>query len=428
MERQQAQNILEQVLSYRRSEHLELSLGGSISANTRFANNVITQNTSQKDAQLSVTAAFGQKVGSASTNRLDEESLRNVVSRAEQIAQTAEPDTEYLPPVGPSEYAVIDAYDEATAEASPQTRAAAVQRSAAFCEQKSLKMAGHFRSGWGFGAIANSAGVFGYHRSSSVGYTSSVMSGDSSGWAESSGHSLAQVDPTQATETAANKALLSQEPREIEPGGYTVILEPAAVAEYLSYLFYSMNAKAAHEGRSAFTGKEGTKLGVDALHIHSDPQNTECPATPFFGNGIPTKPIDWIKDGVLKNLSYSRYWAQHTEHPYTGGPTNFLMDGTEASLDDLIATVDKGLLITRFWYIRFVDPMKLLLTGMTRDGLFWIENGQVQHGVKNLRFNESPLEVIANIEMFGKPQRVHGDCVVPPLKVKNFRFTSSTSF
>ena len=205
-------------------------------------------------------------------------------------------------------------------------------------------------------------------------------------------------------------------------------MEPAAVAELLSYMFYSMDAKAAHEGRSAFTGKEGTRIGTDAVHIYSQPQHPQCPAHPFFSNGLPTTNIDWIENGVLKNLVYDRYWAQHTEHAYTGSPTNFIMGGADTSLEDLIASVDKGILITRFWYIRFVDPMKLLLTGMTRDGLFWIENGEIQYGIKNLRFNESPLNVIANIEMLGKPMRVHSYMCVPPLQVKDFTFTSGTSF
>ncbi len=428
MERQQAEQILERTLSYRRADHLELSLGGSVSANTRFANSAITQNTSQKNAILNVTAAFGQKVGHASTNKLDTDALRDVVARAEQIAKNAEPDTEYLPPVGPSKYAEIPAYDEKTAVAIPQVRAEPVHRATKFCGRQSLKLAGHFTTGWRFHAIANSEGVFGYHRSSSAGYASTVMTEDSSGWAESRRNALDQVQPMQVTRIASEKALRSQQPREVPPGDYTVIMEPAAAAELLSCMFYSMDAKAAHEERSAFTGKEGTKIGTEAVHIYSRPQHPECPSSPFFGNGIPTMDVDWIQDGVLKNLSYSRYWAQHTGHAYTGGLTNFIMDGTDASLDDLIASVDKGILITRFWYIRSVDPMKLLLTGMTRDGLFWIENGEVQYGIRNLRFNESPLEVIANIEMLGSPVRVLSNCYVPPLKVRDFTFTSGTSF
>jgi len=351
-----------------------------------------------------------------------------VVTRAEQIAMHAEPDTEYLPPVGPSEYVETPAYDEATATATPQTRAEVVQASAEFCDQQGLQLAGHFETGWDFRAIANSQGVMGYHRRSTVDYTNTVMTSSSSGWAESTGEKLSQVHPMQAVEVAAQKATAGQHPREIPPGKYTVVMEPVAVANLLSYMFYSMDAKTAHEGRSAFTGKEGEQIGTKEVNIHSQPHHPHCPASPFFSNGIPTMDVNWIQNGVLENLSYSRYWAQHTGHRYTGFATNFIMDGTEASLNDLIASVDKGLLITRFWYIRFVDSMKLLLTGMTRDGLFWIEDGAIQYGVKNLRFNESPLNVIANIEMPGTPVRVDCSTYVPPLKVKEFNFTSGTSF
>ena len=428
MERQQAEHILSQTLTFKQSDHLELSLHGGIEANTRFANNTITQNTVQKNVTLHVSAAFGQKIGHASTNRLDPDSLREVVNRAEQIASHSEPDTEYLPPAAPSEYIEIPAYDEVTAKTSPQVRAEAVKDAIKFCERQKLQLAGHFATGYQFDAIANSQGMVGYHRHSSANYTNTVMTSSSSGWAESVGETLDQITPKETVEIACQKALTGQSPKEIPSGKHMVVMTPSAVAGLLSYMFYSMDAKAADEGRSAFSELEGRKIATDGVQIYSHPQHSACPASPFFSNGLPTTNVYWIRRGILENLAYSRYWAQHTGHAYTGHPTNFIMDGTDASLDTLIASVDQGLLITRFWYIRFVDPMKLLLTGMTRDGLFWIENGTVQYGVKNLRFNESPLNVINNIEMFGEPKRVDGSSHVPSLKIRDFTFTSGTSF
>ena len=428
MERQQAEHILSQTLSFKQSDHLELSLHGGIEANTRFANNTITQNTVQKNITLYVSAAFGQKVGHASTNRLDQDSLREVVNRAEQIALHSEPDTEYLSPATPSKYMEISAYDEVTAKTSPQVRAEIVKNAIEFCERQKLQLAGHFATGYQFDAIANSEGIVGYHRHSTANYTNTIMTSSSSGWAESAGETLDQITPKETVEIACQKALTGQLPKERPAGKYMVVMTPSAVAGLLNYMFYSMDAKAANEGRSAFSGLEGRKIANDEVQIYSHPQHPACPASPFFNNGLPTRNVYWIREGTLENLAYNRYWAQHTGHTYTGSPTNFIMDGTDASLDTLIASVDQGLLITRFWYIRFVDPMKLLLTGMTRDGLFWIENGTIQYGVKNLRFNESPLNVINNIEMFGEPKRVGGSSHVPSLKIRDFTFTSGTSF
>ena len=428
MERQQAEQILSQTLAFKQSDHLELSLHGETEANTRFANNTITQNTVQRNVTLHVSAAFGQKVGHASTNRLDPDSLQEVVSRAEQIALHTKSDTEYLPPVNPRQYIEIPAYDEITAKASPQVRAEAVKNAIEFCERQKLQLAGHFATGYQFDAIANSQGMIGFHRHSTANYTNTVMTSSSSGWAESVGETLNQITPKKAVEIACQTALTGQSPKEIPPGKYTVVMTPSAVAELLSYMFNSMDAKVADEGRSAFSKLEGRKIGPDEVQIYSKPQHPACPASPFFNNGIPTTDVYWIRQGILENLAYNRYWAQHTGHVYTGSPTNFIMDGTDTSLNTLIASVDQGLLITRFWYIRFVDPMKLLLTGMTRDGLFWVENGTIQYGVKNLRFNESPLNVINNIEMLGKPKRVRGSSYVPSLKVRAFTFTSGTNF
>ena len=428
MERAQTEQILQQALSYQQADHLQVSLHGEVDANTRFANNTITQNTAQKDAALGVTAAFGQQVGHANTNRLDRDSLREVVQRAEQIAQSTAPDTEYLPPVGPQSYLDIDAYDHATAEVTPQARAEMIQKAIQKCEVQGLDLAGHFSTGWRFSAIANSNAVMAYHRQSSASYTNTVMSPTSSGWAEVVSERLEQIQPLEAVDIACQKAKTSQSPRDIEPGQYTVILEPSAVSGVLGPLFYSLEAKAADEGRSAFSNKEGEQIGTSAVDLYSQPDHTGCPTRPFFGNGLPTDQVYWLKSGKLENLSYSRYWASRTGHAHTGSPTNMVMSGDDNTLQQMIASVEQGLLVTRFWYIRFVDPMKLLMTGMTRDGLFWIENGQICYGVKNLRFNESPLHVLANIEMMGQPCRTGGSAYVPPLKVQNFTFSSGTSF
>jgi len=221
---------------------------------------------------------------------------------------------------------------------------------------------------------------------------------------------------------------MARHPQEVPPGDYTVVLEPAALAELLAYMVWSMDAKAADEGRSPFTGKEGTAIAHEQVTLQSLPTHPECPSLPFFDDGMPAPDVSWIERGVLKTLVYSRFWAQKQGKPFTGFPTNLILQGGQHSLEELIAQVEDGLLITRFWYIRYVDPMQLLLTGMTRDGVYRIQDGQVSHAVKNLRFNESPLVVLQNVRLLGIPQRVEGSFLVPSAVVDGFTFSSTTTF
>lgn len=430
MTTEDTQAILEKTLSFVTAEHAEVTLSGFHQGATRFANNAITQNLAKTDASLSVRAAFGQQVGSASVNQFDEESLRRVVQRAEDIARHSEPDTEYLPPLEPQTYRDVPAFSQATADCTPEDRAAAVREALSAVSGNGLRSAGSLTTEDSFVAVANSEGLFGFHRRSEAHFVDTVMTEDSSGWAEVVTPDVRAIDESTVARVARQKAEAARNPRAVEPKAYTVILEPAAVAELLSFLAWSLDAKAADEGRSALSGKWGTPIAASDVNLRSEPAHPDCPMYPFFGDGLPTPDVTWIENGVLKNLAYSRFWAQKTGHEVTGWPTNLIMDGGDATLEDMIASVERGLLITRFWYIRHVDPMKLLLTGMTRDGLFWIENGEIQHGVKNLRFNESPLNMLQNVEMRGPVARSgrYLGCLVPALKVRDFRFTSGTTF
>ncbi len=434
----ETREILERALSFAQADHTEVSLSGSSEASTRYANNAITQNVAKTQMHLTVRAAVAKGeqfcVGSASVNDFSDEAMRRVVAKAEEIAATSRrigtPDTEYLPPVGPQTYLPINGFSPRTAEATPDDRARVIRTCTERVAAQGLNSAGSYATEWGFTAIANSAGNFAYHRRSHARFVSTVMSDDSSGWAEAVHEDVDGVRAAEATDIAMQKALAARNPQTIEPGRYTVLFEPAAVAGLLSFFAWSLDAKAAHEGRSCFSGKEGEKIGADCVHIFSDPADPRCPTAPFFGDGLPTMRVDWVKDGVLTNLSYSRFWAQKTGHDFTGSPTNLLMDGASefADSEQLLASVERGVLVTRLWYIRFVDPMKLLLTGMTRDGLFWIENGKIAHGLKNMRFNDSPLNLLKNIVALGKPVRAETYAVVPPLVVKDFHFSSGTTF
>ena len=254
-----------------------------------------------------------------------------------------------------------------------------------------------------------------------------------------SGYAIADVtDPAKLnakalTQRAADKALGSVNARAIEPGKYTVILEPAALMagddlSLLGGLMYGLNARSADEGRSFMTKKgggnrKGEKLFDERINIYSDPMNAEVPGSAFDGEGLPTKRLSWIEKGVVKNLSYSRFWAEKNKVTATAFPSGFIMAGGTQSTAELIKSTAKGILVTRLWYIREVDPQTLLYTGLTRDGTFYIENGAIKFPIKNLRFNESPIIMLNNIEAIGRPQRLAG-CLIPPLKIRDFTFTS----
>ena len=426
----EAREVVSRALSFVHADHAEAVLAGGIEQSTRFANSAITQNIVKQQSSLSVRVAFGNRVGVASTTRYAEDDLRRTVERAEELARLAEPDTEYLPPPGPAQYPQTSCFVAQTVEATPEQRAEAIRAAISACESQGLRASGSFTTDGGFMAVANTNGLATYTSESFARFIITAIGEDSSGWAESCSRDVREISAEAAARKASEKALAAAHPRDVEPGAYPVILEPAAAGEMLSYMVYSLDAKAAHEGRSAFSGKEGQRIADDAVTVVSSPSDERCPAPPMFSDGMPVPDVTWISKGVLTNLACSRFWAQKTGRVFTGWPRNLILDGGRASLDDLIAGMERGILVTRFWYIRTVDPMKLLLTGMTRDGLFWVENGKIRHGLKNLRFNESPINMLAQVEGMATPS-LTGEGVfalISPLLVKEFRFSSGTVF
>lgn len=423
--------LLEGALSRCGAEHAEASYFEEHGASTRFANNAITQNISKRSASVTVRAAFGQRVGQASTTDCSPDALRECVARAEAIARAAEPNTDYLPPPGPQQYAAVDGYDERISGVTPEERAAGIRQAIQVAEAAGLQSAGSYATNSYHMATANSAGLRYEQRLSGTQFVMTAMAGDSSGWSETGGPRWGDADPVRTAETSTRKALAAREPREIPPGEYTVILEPPAATYFFLNLAWSLDAKAAHEGRSALTGKERERVGVPGVTLSTQPTHPEVPTRAAGEDGLALPSTTWIDQGVIRTLAYSRFWAHNTGHTFTGRPVNLIMAGGDASLDDLIAGVDRGVLVTRFWYIRFVDPMKLLLTGMTRDGFYWIENGRVSHGLKNMRFNDSPLRCLGQISAFGRQERVpdtYHPALFPSLRLEGFRFTSGTSF
>jgi predicted Zn-dependent protease len=430
MKEKEARALLEKALGYATADATELTLTEENEASTRFANNTITQNIARANARLLVKSAFDNRVGMVRINRFDDESLSGAVRRAEEIARLSAPDTEYMPPVEPAACPYVEAWDEATERATPEFRARVIREGIAVVEQQGQNSAGSFATDGESTAFLNSRGHFAYHRATTARYICTAMTADSSGWAQSVSNSAEKVDGVSAAERASRKANIAANPRTVEPKPCTVILEPAAVADLLGFLAYGMDAKAADEGRSAFSGKLGQRIAAENITLYSQPDHPECPGSPIGEDGIPAPAVRWIENGALSNLSVSRFWAHRTGRPYTGSPANFLLSGGSDSLEKMIASTPEGILVTRFWYIRYVDPMKMLLTGMTRDGLFLIREGQIVSGLKNMRFNDSPLRVLSSVTALGAQELTGGYrlALMPAIKAEGFVFSSGTEF
>lgn len=431
MTRDELQHILKTILKTSTADDTVVSVHGERSASTRYANNIITQNLAKNQFLLSVNVAFGNKVGRSSTNEWDDDSIIRLVKRAEAIAKISPPDPEYMPPVEPQEYPQINSYYEATANFGPRQRAETIKEVLKVGEQNHLATAGAFTNAEKIMAVANSKSLFAYHRWTTARFTCTVMTSNSSGWAEAINEDIRGIDPTRLVMIAKEKAEQSVNPKEIEPGKYTVILEPPAVAEMLSFLFWmALDAKATDEGRTFMSGKAGQKIVAEDVILHSQPGHPQIHGLPFQYDGLVSPITTWIRRGIVGNLIYSRFWAKKKGVAPTGWPSNLIMEGGKSTLEDMVKSTEKGILITRFWYIRPVDPMTLLLTGMTRDGAFWIEKGKIRYGIKNLRFNDSPIRMLSNIELIGESKRTgeYFDMLLPTIKVKDFNFTSKTKF
>jgi predicted Zn-dependent protease len=258
--------------------------------------------------------------------------------------------------------------------------------------------------------------------------------GTGSGWAAADAQDWTRLDVRGVAQRAIEKARASRTPVAIEPGRYTVILEPQAVGDLVQLMIFYMGAREADEGRSPFVKQEGgSKVGekiVDQrINIYSDPTDPQLLAQPFDGEGLPLGRQEWVKDGVLQQMYYTRFWAQRSNKPPTGFPSSVKMAGGAQSMDQLIAATERGVLVTRLWYLREVDPRTILYTGLTRDGTFLIENGRISKAVRNFRFNDSPLFLLNNLDALGQPQRLAGteaggDVVMPAVKSHDFNFTS----
>jgi predicted Zn-dependent protease len=440
LSKEEAKKILEKVVGFSKADGIEANLNGNDGGNIRYARNSVSTSGEDSNVNLNVQSYVGKKVGSASINEFDDASLEKVVRRAEELSRLAPENSEFMEPLPQQTYGVESkTFIESTANITPEYRAQAAADSILPASKKDITAAGFLEDSRGFSSLMNSKGAFAYNKTTGVDFTVTMRSNDGtgSGWVARNFNDVSKLNTAEASAIAMEKALQSRNAKAIEPGKYTVILEPNAAADLLGLMLFAMNARQADEGRSFLSKKGGgTKLGEkivdERVNIYTDPWNEEVPTGNWAGNGLPRKKMDLIKNGSVANMIYDRYWASLKNAEPTPFPGNRIMEGGTASIEDMIKDTKKGVLVTRFWYIRAVDPQTLLYTGLTRDGTFYIENGKIKHPIKNFRFNESPVIMLNNLETLGKQMRVAsgggpgggGSSLIPAMKIRDFTFSS----
>jgi len=437
--KEESKKILEKVIAFSKADACEVNLNGTNGGNIRYARNSVSTAGENSDVTLIVQSNFGKKSGVATINEFDDASLEKVVRRSEELAKLAPENPEFMEPLPQQAYGESKTYFESTAKITPEYRAQAAANSINPAVAKDVTAAGFLEDNYSFTSMMNTKGLFAYNQSTGVNFTVTMRSNDGtgSGWVTRSFNDVSKLDTAEASRIAIDKALQSRQAKAIEPGKYTVILEPAASAELIRNMMFNMNARQADEGRSFLSKKGGgTKMGEkimdERVTIYTDPFNLDVPASPWSGDGQARKKMDIIKNGTVANMFYDRYWASQKNVASVPFPGNAIMEGGNASLEDLIKDTKKGILVTRFWYIRAVDPQTQLYTGLTRDATFFVENGKVKHPIKNFRFNESPVIMLNNVETLGKQVRVDVDggpgggasFLIPYMKLRDFTFTS----
>jgi len=422
---------------------VEALMGAHCAALTRFANNTIHQNVAEQDRWLSIRVALHEKTARATTNRFDPESIRKAVEQALALARSAAPNSDLLPLTEPSVISETKRFDLTTAVATPDHRGRAVAEAIRIVESAGQTAAGIYSTGQSIEAIFNSRGVAAWHAETMAQFSITAMAGDSSGWAKASAVSHTTIDPAALARGASEKARLSTDPQEIAPGRYTVILEPAAVLDLVGQMFGDFSATSVNDSRSFLTDRLGTKLFGDNIHISDDVSHPLQAGVPFDGEGVPRRKLTLVDAGIPRELAYSRSSAHRAGVEPTGhgfplpneigeAPLNIVIAGGSSTVDQMIASTERGILVTRLWYIREVEPYDKIMTGMTRDGTFLIEEGRVTRGLRNFRFNQGIIELLNNVEALSPSVRASGeeafDMVVPAMKVGNFNFTEVTRF
>jgi predicted Zn-dependent protease len=438
--------VLSKALSFSKADGAEVLLFGGYHALTRFAENQIHQNVSEEGYILSVRSIIGKRTARAQTNVLSEEGIRQVVKDSEEIASFMPEDPELLDLPAPQEYQDVKAYDQGVLEFTPQLRAEKVNQVIRFIQKNGASAAGAFSVRIGTFhepyedffpfAMANSRGLFAFHRYTGFDFSITVNFEGATGWAAANSYRLEDIDPLSVAEVALRKANLSRDPKELPPGRYDVLLEPEAAGELFSFLASGFSAQHLEDGESFLIGRVGQKIAGENFTMLDDAYHPLQRGIPFDAEGIPRRRVFLFEKGIAKNLIHDRrtakrYNTSSTGHAlplpnrFGGQPVNIVVEGTQLSPEELLKSLKKGILVTRFWYTNFVDKRRCIVTGMTRDGTFYVEDGQVKYPVKNFRFNQDLVELVGNIVGLSKSVRTTS-MVAPAIIVKDFTFTSLT--
>lgn len=437
--KQDARNLADKVLSYAKLPGCTVYLNASENVFIRFANNGITTSGYSLDQNIFIQSTTEDKrSGSANVSEFSDQALRDGVALAERLARINGPDPEYMPPLGPQKYPELPNFDSATGSSRGDALIGHVKAIIDGARANQLTTAGFVQRSANWTAVANKAGLFGYHQFTDSNLTNTMRNagGTSSGWATQISTSIRDLNGQDAARIAIEKCVRGQGKKRLEPGKYTVILEPAAVSDLIGYLGFSFSAREAEQGQSFLSKKGdqpgqtllGEKLFPEYITLRSDPFNPKLAASPWSNSLLPNEKVSWIESGVVKNLSYDRFWAEKAGKKPTPFPTNLILEGQNHSVADLIKAADKALLVTRFWYIRVLQPQTLQVTGLTRDGVFLVENGKVSGPVMNFRWNESPVRVLENAKMLSAPVRTQGaeagSSLAPAVLATDFNFAS----
>jgi PmbA protein len=438
--------IIESVLRLAKStvaSETEVHVDEVADALTRFANNGIHQNVFEHSLTVSVRTVTGGRTARATTNRLDEDSLRGTIEASLSLAHSEPRDARLLPMPGRQRYRTVDRFVKTTAALTPEERARAVRLACDLASKKGQAAAGIFSSGQSQTTVGNSRGLFATYRETHSQFSITMQEDPAASWAKADSADVREIHPQKLAERASKKAHLAVKTSELVPGRYTVILEPAAVLDLVGFMFYDFAATAVEDKRSCLNNRVGKQLFAKNINISDDVYHPLQKGAPFDGEGMPRQKVLLVDRGVPKNLVYSRASAKIARKRPTGhgfalpneygeAPMNLVVSGGDSSIEKMVASTDRGLLVTRLWYIREVDPYEKVMTGMTRDGLFLVENGKLTRAVRNFRFNQSLIEMLNHVELMSPAVRATGEesfeMVVPAMKIGNFHFSEVTKF
>ncbi|KIE58782.1 peptidase [Methylacidiphilum kamchatkense Kam1] len=438
----EARNFQKSILSLSKANSLSVEIKGGQVVNIRLGKNALNTNGIENSLKITLNSTFENRTASYTIDQLEMAVIERGLRRCEKLAQISPPDPEFLPPLGPQHYTSSFSYSESMGNLSIENiveMAARILDVVTQNKSEQIELSSFIKFQKYFICIANSNGLFGYQKFANLQLTATARTNDGlgSGWSGAFVFNIEEIDPEKLIETAIQKAILSKERLSMAPGHYPVLLEPTAAVDLIGLMLFSMDGRAADEGRSAFSkpgggNRIGEHMFPSNITIYSDPSNRRAPGQVFSNDGVPCRNTPWIQNGILSNLIYSRYWAKKNHKEPIPEPSNILMSGSDITLDKMIQEIDKAILVTRLWYIREVDPQSLIFTGLTRDGTFLIEKGKISKAVNNFRFNQSPLTMLQSVQQIGRAVNCIGSeiddvpALIPPLLIKDFYFTSTS--